>query len=137
MNIISNVLPLSCRKRFFTFSRTNAFGCFSFNIRAISKNSVPRDSLNPLRFPEILKAWQGNPPKRISWLGISFSFIFVISPSGFSPWLTSYVLAEFLSHSELNTHLPLFSSAAILNPPIPANKSINFIFSSYLFFLII
>ena len=35
--------------------------CFNSTISQMEKNRVPLVSLNPARFPEMLKGWQGNP----------------------------------------------------------------------------
>ena len=75
----------------------------------MSKNKVPHVSFaNPTFFPMIENAWHGNPARRISKLGISFVFILVISPEGYSPKFAKYVLHASLSRmsaTELSSHL--------------------------------
>lgn len=118
----------------FTFSSIKQEGFLCLIILATSKNKVPWVSSKkpwnlPSAFffeiPAIENGWHGNPPSKISWLGINFSEIFVISPNGTSPKLASYVFFENESHSLVNTHLPPRFWNASLIPPIPANKSIN------------
>ena len=48
-----------------------------------------------------------------------------MSPKGTSPKFAWYVCFEYLSHSLVKTHFPFKFWKASLNPPIPANKSIN------------
>jgi len=96
-------------------------------------------SLNPCSLPRWFFAltpamengWHGNPPTSMSWSGISFSSIFVMSPCGTSPKFASYVCCENLFHSDENRHFPPDDSNACRRPPIPANRSINVKFSFF------
>ena len=50
----------------------------------ILKNNVPRVSANPNPFPAMLKGWQGNPARSMSWSGMSAGAMSLMSPNGFS-----------------------------------------------------
>ena len=61
----------------------------------------------------------------MSWLGMNFSLILVMSPKGTSPKFPVYVRHAAVSHSDENTHFPPNAVNGILMPPMPANRSIN------------
>ena len=130
--IIWSVFLLLWYFKCLTFSRKTTLGFLAFIIFSMVKTRVPRVSSNPFFFPEILNGWQGKPAQRISWLGIDWKSILVISPWGVSPKLALYVSAQSLSISEENKHLPSSFSKARRKPPMPANKSTNV---NFLFFL--
>ena len=92
-------------------------------------------SSNPIRFPAILKAWQGNPAQSTSKYGCEVSDIFLASLySGYEPKFFLYVSLAYFSHSQEPTHSCPAFSIPNLNPPIPENKSI---YVNFLLFIII
>ena len=124
--IILNVLPPSWLLRFFTFSRRTAFGRYRFIISATSKKRVPLVSSNPLWYPAMEKAWQGNPAQSRSKLWGIDAFVSsrVISPYGSHQSYKNRFLGRIcLSQRRIRTP-PTFWQAR-RNPPMPANRSMN------------